>query len=94
MEAGRPTVERQSVSLSSELLTAAKRFAEQEKKTFSGVVAEALTNLLTEYGALPEQRDEREELIRGIESEFSIEELRELLTQRQRERTVAELQLH
>lgn len=60
----------------------------------SRLINDWLKERLEQERLLPHQVDEREELIRGIESEFSVEELRELLTQRQRERTVTELQSH
>lgn len=74
------------IYFSASTLEAGRAFAAEREMKFSSLVDKALRNELEREGALPEQRDEREVIIRGIEEEFTLEELRELLRGRQGEK--------
>jgi hypothetical protein len=75
--------ERTTISLDSELMQAAQRFAANEGKSFSGLVAMLLRDHLTAHNALPTTEDaERQTVLTQLEEVMPLEEMRQIISQR------------
>lgn len=76
-------VERTSISLTSGLYAASLRYAETRHKSFSSIVADALSDYLAANDALPlSENQEKLILLNGLADACSAEELRFILEER------------
>jgi hypothetical protein len=77
------TVERTSISLSPELFAAAQRYASNEGRTFSGLIATLIRDHLAAHNALPKSDDARKQAALAAMSElYSDDEISALVKAR------------